>query len=137
MACGSNIQTVMVIGDISREIFNSLITKERVRVLHLNSSKTFIEENEQYKSLSGDLSNRIFLMALFLQYNFPIIISEEKLISDDLFTVCKEQWHGEYNTRSLIAVSEKEIVIDLTNDTISASSLPSQSITSQIDLLLK
>lgn len=137
MACGSNIKTVMIIGNISQSLFNSLVSEESVRVLHLNSSEPLMEENNQYKTLSGDISNRIFLMALFLQYNFPLIIAEKSLISDELFTVCKEQWHDEYSTRALIAVSDDYEQVELGNETFSGSLVHLQSITSRVEILLK
>lgn len=137
MACGSNIKTVMIVGDISREIFDTLIKKDNVRVLHLNGPKEFMNENDQYKRISGDLSNRIFIMALFLQFNFPVILSEKQLVSEELFTVCKEQWHGEYDSRSLIALAEEDSIYDLTCDEMSSGLLPLKSVTSQLDLLIK
>lgn len=137
MACGSNIKTVMLIGNIPQKLFNSVITPENVRVLHLNSSAALMEESEQYKRITGDISNRIFLMALFLQYNFPLIFAENELISDELFIVCKEQWHDEYSNRALISVSDETAQVNLLSEHFSESLVPLHSITEQLEILIK
>lgn len=108
MGCGNGIKTVCVIGKESNELVLSLAEREKVRVLHILTSAgdPVMPETDSYRMINADLSDRIINMALFMQYNFPLIICPENDLTQELYTVCKEQWHGEYSQRSLLLVQE-------------------------------
>jgi len=75
-----------------------------VRVLHrlTDDSHRFASDSDDYKSISGSVDDRIRLMSMMLMYDFTMILCEEPFFNEVLFTVCKEQWMGEYSSRVLL-----------------------------------
>ncbi len=105
MACGSNqYRTVLAAGSITDDVITELVLREKVRVLHLTATaqEPLMEESDKYKKITGSFSDRIMLMAIFLQYDFPMILCDEEVLTQTFYTVCREQWHGEYSRRSLL-----------------------------------
>ena len=105
MACGTNIvKTVAAIGAIPVETIEELANRERIRVLHVGGS--VLEESDTYKSIPDVGADRIKLMALFLQFNSSLILCDDNSFTEELFTVCREQWEGEYDERSLLVYDD-------------------------------
>ncbi len=120
MACGAAIiKTVLAIGNISSELIVELAERERVRVLHIleSAGDLVMPENDSYKMITGSLDDRMFMMALTLQYNSPLILCETPYLTENLATVCREQWEDEYDERSLLLMDdEKTFSVDLTTE---------------------
>ncbi len=105
MGCGVNaVRTVIAIGDIPIETILELTKRDRVRVLHVGGAA--LEESDTYKSIPAIGSDRIKAMALFMQFSPSLILCDDNVFTEELFTVCREQWTGEYDTSSLLVYDD-------------------------------
>jgi hypothetical protein len=99
MSCGIfKTETILVVGDIDATLICKLAEKEATRVLHFISEPNQVAtgENESYKTVEGDLTDRYFGQALFMQYEFSKIIVDRSGESGILPTIALEQWSDEY-----------------------------------------
>ncbi len=120
MACGAAIiKTVLAIGNISSDLIVQLADRDRVRVLHIleSAGDAVMPESDHYKMITGSMDDRMFMMALTLQYNSSLIICETQYLTENLATVCREQWEGEYDDRSLLLVDcDKTFTVDASTE---------------------
>ena len=105
MGCGANTtKTVIAIGAIPIETILELTKRDHTRVLHVGGA--VLEESETYKSIAEIGSDRIKAMALFMQFSPSLILCDDNVFTEQLFTVCREQWEGEYDTSSLLVYDD-------------------------------
>ncbi len=110
MSCGAfKDKTVFVVGDVSSEFICSLAEKDGIRVFHhlIFAGEIATAEGDSYKISEADLTDRYYFQAIFLQYDFPMIIVDEKIDDDMLSTVALEQWEGEYQNRKYLWRGDK------------------------------
>lgn len=116
MSCNSNIiKTFLVVGKADTKIVTKIAEVPTFRVLHIinQASDIIAPEDNNYKVMNLSDMSRITYMALFLQYDFPVIIAQKDSLSDELLTVCKEQWDNEFDKHTLIEDTKK---VDLSTD---------------------
>ncbi len=124
MACGAaSIKTVLAIGTIPSDLIVKLADRDGVRVLHIleSAGDAIMPESDHYKMITGSMDDRMFMMALTLQYDSPLILCETSCLTENIATVCREQWGGEYDERALLLVDggmdgDKTFTVDVSTE---------------------
>ncbi len=109
MGCGEfQDKTIFVVGNVPAELVCNLAKKDGYRVLHhlTTAGDIATSEGDKYKTIEEDLTDRYYFQAIFLQYDFPVIIVHESIDDSMLSTVALEQWDGEHDKRNYMIIGD-------------------------------
>ena len=110
MSCGANIiKTVLFIGSVDKNLVKSVSQKNFGRALHLviDDSDRVGDDDDNYRVMKLSGFDRVKYMALFIQYDFPLIVASSGVTPEELKVVCQEQWYGEQEKNYLVEVSSR------------------------------